>query len=198
MKKIILLSLIIGLVGCSSNPIDLPSNIKTIPTGMGNSTYIDEVDKSFQLSTEVPFEKIKACSADIFTNDSVVLRDSAGSFVGIYTGNYYQNKNSAVVQGGGLFKYVDDSGQTLVASGRIKTKPQQGGLIVDIIQYDAKISLSKNNVGLKFKNLKAAQENTGGTSNVGFRNIGTWSGARAPAAISAIDQVATKFKNCVN
>ncbi|MCH7357267.1 hypothetical protein MMP61_17110 [Acinetobacter sp. NIPH 1958] len=198
MKKIVLLSFIIGLVGCSSNPIDLPSNIKTIPTGMGNSTYIDEIDKSFQLSTDVSFEKIKACSVDVITNDSVVLRDSAGSFVGVYTGNYYQNKNSSVVQGGNLFKYVDDSGKSLVASGRIKTNPQQGGLIVDIVQYDAKISLNKNNINLKFQNIKAAQENTGGTSNVGFRNIGTWSGARAPAAISAIDQVATKFKNCVN
>lgn len=187
-----------GLVGCSSNPIELPSNIKTIPTGMGNSTYIDEIDKSFQVTSEVPFEKIKACSADVFTNESVVLIDSAGSFVGIYTGNYYQNKNSAVVQGGNLFKYVDENGKSLIANGRIKTKPQQGGLIVDIIQYEAKISLNNNNINLKFKNLKAAQENTGGISNLGFRNIGTWSGARAPAAISAIDQVANKFQNCVN
>lgn len=198
MKKIVLLGFLIGFVGCSSSPIDLPSNIKTVPTGMGNSTYIDEIDKSFQLEKEIDFDKLKSCSVDVFANESVLLRDSAGSFVGAYTGNYYQNNNSSVIQGGNLFKYVDEKGKALVVNGRIKTKPQQGGLIVDIIQYEVKLALNTNRIKIVFQNIKAAQENTGGTSNMGFRNIGTWSGARAPAAIEAIDQISERYKKCIN
>ena len=92
MKKIILLGVLVVITGCSSNPIELPNTIKTVPTGMGNSTYIEQIDKSFQVEKDLTFQKIKACSADVFVNDSVVLRDSSGSFVGVYTGNYYQNK----------------------------------------------------------------------------------------------------------
>ncbi len=71
-------------------------------------------------------------------------------------------------------------------------------MIVDYIKYDAKISLIENKVQVQFQNIQAAQQNTGGSTNNGYRPIGTWSGARAPAAIETIDNLATSFKNCLN
>lgn len=191
-----LMALILG--GCSSAPIALPSNVTTVPTGMGQSTYIDKIDHSFIPQKTVSFGAVKVCAASTFTNDSVVLKDNAGSFVGAYTGRYYQQSNSQQISGGNVFKLVDDQTNTLIATGNKKSKPQQGGLIVDYIKYDAKIVLANNHVQLVFQNIQAAQQSTGSSANDGFRQIGTWSGARAPAALETIHSIASNFKNCLN
>lgn len=199
MKKIITLGLVgFVLSGCSQAPINLPSNVVTIPTGMGKSTYIDKVDYSFIPKEIVSFNQIKTCAATTFTNDSVIVKDNAGSFVGAYTGLYYQKHNSQQLSGGNIFKLVDDQANTLVATGNKKGKPQQGGLIVDYIKYDAKVSLNNNRIEFVFQNIQAAQQNTGTSANDGFRQIGTWSGARAPAALETLDSLVTTFKNCLN
>lgn len=198
MKKYLPLMVISSLVGCSSAPIALPKNVSTVPTGTGQSTYIDKIDHSFSTSKSISFSNIKVCAASVFTNDSVSLKDAAGSFVGAYSGQYYEKSNSQQISAGNVFKLIDEQSNTIIVTGNMKTKPQQGGLIVDYIKYDAKISLINSNVQLVFQNIQAAQQNTGGSSNNGFRSIGTWSGARAPAAIETIDNLATSFKNCLN
>lgn len=197
-KPLIAIFSVFALVGCSSAPIQLPSNVSTIPSGMGQSTYIDKINHSFIPEKTIGFSQVKVCAASTFTNDSVTLKDNAGSFIGAYTGNYYQNHNTQQVSGGNVFKLIDDASQTLVATGNKKTKAQQAGLIFDFIKYDAKISLVNNNVQLEFQNIQAAQQSTGSAANDGFRPIGTWSGARAPAAIETINAVASTFKNCLN
>ena len=198
MKKLILFLGVGILVGCSSAPIQLPSNVKTIPSGMGQSTYIDKVDHSFIPSKNVTFSNLKICAASTFTNDGVTLKDSSGSFVGAYTGRYYQQNNKQQINGGDVFKLIDEQSNIFIATGNKKTRPQQGGLIVDFIKYDAKVALSNNHVQLQFQNIQAAQQSTGSSSNDGFRPVGTWAGARAPAAIETINNLAVSFKNCVN
>ncbi|MEG2263281.1 MAG: hypothetical protein RSA22_05660 [Acinetobacter sp.] len=198
MKKLILAGLTGVLAGCSSAPIQLPSNVKTMPSGMGQSTYIDKIDHSFTPSKNVTFSNLKICAASAFVNDAVTLKDNAGSFVGAYTGRYYQQNNKQQVSGGDVFKLIDEQDNTLIATGNKKTKAQQGGLVTDFIKYDAKISLSNNRVQLQFQNIQAAQQSTGSSSNDGFRPIGTWAGARAPAAIETINNLAVDFKNCVD
>ena len=199
MKKFLLIGLVgILLGGCSSAPIVLPSNVTSVPSGMGQSTYIDKVDHSFIPAKAVSFSNVKVCAATTFTNDSITLKDNAGSFVGAYTGNYYQRNNSQQVNGGNIFKLIDEQSNTIIATGNKKSKPQQGGLIVDYIKYDAKVSLNNNHIQLQFQNIQAAQQSTGASSNDGFRPIGTWAGARAPAAIETINALAASFKNCLN
>lgn len=198
MKKIVLFLGVGIFVGCSSTPIQLPSNVKTIPSGMGQSTYIDKVDHSFIPSKTVTFSNLKICAASAFANDGITLKDNSGSFVGAYTGRYYQQNNKQQINGGDVFKLIDEQSNTFIATGNKKTRPQQGGLIVDFIKYDAKVSLSNNHVQLQFQNIQAAQQSTGSSSNDGFRPVGTWAGARAPAAIETINNLAVSFKNCVN
>ena len=198
MKKIVLFLGVGILAGCSSTPIQLPSNVKTIPSGMGQSTYIDKVDHSFIPSKAVTFSNLKICAASTFVNDGITLKDNSGSFVGAYTGRYYQQNNKQQINGGDVFKLIDEQSNTLIATGNKKTRPQQGGLIVDFIKYDAKVALSNNHVQLQFQNIQAAQQGTGSSSNDGFRPVGTWAGARAPAAIETINNLAVVFKNCVN
>lgn len=199
MKRILTIGLIgLFLVGCSAAPIALPSNVATVSSGMGKSTYIDKVDHSFIPSKIINFSNLKVCAASTFTNDGVILKDNAGSFVGAYTGRYYQQNNNQQISGGNVFKLIDEQSNTLVVTGSKKTRPQQGGLVVDYIKYDAKISLSNNSIQLQFQNIQAAQQSTGTLSNDGFRPVGTWAGARAPAAIETINSLAVSFKNCLN
>ncbi|MCG2574229.1 hypothetical protein LVY74_11775 [Acinetobacter sp. ME22] len=200
MKKTILGSLVSTfiLTGCSMSPITLPSNVSTVPTGMGQSTYIDHVNYSFIPSKIVSFDNVKACAVTVFTNDGVMLMDNAGSFFGAYTGNYYQKQNSQYINGGNVFKYVDDKNNILIATGNKKTRPQQAGLVTDIVKYDAKVVLKNNQIELIFQNIGAAQESTGSIKNSGFRQIGTWSGARAPAALDTLQMLSNGFKDCLN
>lgn len=199
MKKILLIG-ITGVLagGCSSKPINLPTNVKTIPSGMGQSTYIDQIDHSFIPAKILNFSDLKICAASVFKNDAVILQDASNSYVGAFTGNYYSNTKTQAISGGDVFKLIDEPSKTLIATGNKKTAPQQGGLIVDSIKYDAKITLHNNKVGLIFQNIEAAQQNTGASTNSGYRQIGTWSGARAPAAIATINGLAQSFKSCLN
>ncbi len=199
MKKLVFIGVFLSsLVGCSSKPISLPSNVTTIPSGIGDSTYLDKINHSFENNNSVSFDKIKLCSVETFNNDGVMLKDAAGSFVGAYTGHYYHNSNNNYIQGGSSLKYEDKNTLTLIATGTTKTKAQQGGVIVDYVKYDAKITMEGNKINLIFQNISAAQQNTGASANDGFRQVGTWAGARAPGVISAIDMLANRFKSCVN
>lgn len=200
MKRIILGCLLgLSLVGCAQGPIQLPQNVKTIPmVGMQNQTQIDKIDESFKPNKDVTFEKIKLCSAQVFQNNSVTLNDNVGSFVGSYTGHFYEKSNNQTINPTNLFKYVDEKSNILIISGNTKTKAQQAGLITDIIQYDAKIEKDSNEIKFTFQNILKAQQSTGVVQNSGFGPIGTWSGARAPAVIESLDLLANKYKNCVN
>lgn len=190
---------VLALVGCVQAPIQLPSNVSTVSmqTG-GKQTQIDKIDESFISEKPLAFSKIKFCGIDSFSNNSVTLQDTAGSFVGQYTGNYYQKNNNQVVGGGSSIKYLDENNKIIVFTGNIRTKPQMGGFVVDIIQYDAKIWDEGGKTKLVFQNILRAQKNSGSVSNDGFNPVGTWGGARAPVVVDTIHQLAEKFKVCVN
>lgn len=196
MKKIILLGLVSILGGCSVAPIQLPNNVSTISASSAGDTYIDKIDYSFN-STGTSFSKLKLCAAENFQNDDIVLHDQAGSFIGAYTGRYYENNNTQVHQGKSVFKYLDENEKTFIANGNVKTKGQQAGLITDFVKYDVKVALKENKVQFVMSNILRAQQNTGTSSNNGFRQVGTWAGARAHGVIEALDGVAHKYQNCI-
>ncbi|MBF7694153.1 hypothetical protein [Acinetobacter pollinis] len=200
MKKIIL-GCVFGsfLVGCAQGPIQLPQNVRTIPmNGFPNQTQIDTVDESFKPNKEVTFDNIKLCAAQVFQNNSVSLNDTAGSFFGSYTGNYYEKNNSQTINSANLFKYIDEKNKIVIVTGNTKTKAQQAGLITDIVQYDVKLEDKSNEIKFTFQNILRAQQNTGALQNSGFSSIGTWSGARAPGVIESLNTLASKYKNCIN
>lgn len=196
MKNLILIgSLMIGLVGCVQAPIELPNNVKTVSMGLsGKQTQIDTVDGSFAVSDEVPFNKISLCAVDVFQNNGVTLSDNANSFFGAYTGNYYQKNNSQQVASGERLKYSDEKTKTLVVHGNVETKPS---LVINIIQYDAKIQATPNQVKLTYQNILRAQKNTGVLANDGFSPVGTWAGAKAPTVIDLLNKLSAKYKSCI-
>lgn len=92
----------------------LPTNVKV----RGNRV-VDKIDWSFSPGRAVDFSKVKRCVAVNPTNDEIQLTDSAGSWVGPATGNYYQKGNSSTVAARDIFKIVDDQEKFLLAQGWI-------------------------------------------------------------------------------
>ncbi len=186
--------LLIFLSGCASQ-VPLPANVTT--TQSGNGTYIDRADYSYQTDSAPSFSSLKLCVAENFTNNDVTLSDSSSSFVGAYTGNYYQVDKTQNVTGKDVFKYVDDSTSTLIANGTTTSVSKQLVPITDIVKFEMKSSLKGRNVQIEFFNITRAQKDTGYATNDGFNPVGAWSGARAPDIIASLEGIANKIKSCL-
>lgn len=173
----------------------LPPNVTTKPYGGGRNQAIDAIDYSFAAGKPVEFSRVKMCIATNLTNDEVQLRDSAGSFVGS-SGTYYRTNNSSTVQGGGIFKYVDDPSKSLVARGSVNRQGGLGGIISLAIRFDVEVTAEANAVRMRMLNIESAMKNTGSSSNDGFNPIGVWTGSPYKKNIQALDGLASKLRSC--
>lgn len=195
MKKLLLLGLSVVMVGCSVAPEQLPTGVSTIPAGFGDATYLDKIDRSFALNKDVDFSKVKLCAAQSINNDGFTIKGDSKSYVGAFTGSLYTSKSKEEIDGGNIFKYIDEPSKTIIADGKVKTKQMMTDFVV---KYGAKITLNKESVSLIFADLERAQVDTSIMNNKGFQKIGTWKGFNAQLYVNAIDTVAGNFKNCVN
>lgn len=180
------------LGGCAAQ-IPLPSNV-TI-TKAGYVFVMDKIDFSYSPKNNVAFSKAKMCIAENISNNDVTLRDSAGSFVGAYTGTYYQNSNVQQIAGKELFKYVDDSSSVLIANAT--TIADTMFLIKDVIKFEVKLGINDKNINLVFSNIKRAQQNSGSMSNNGFDNVAVSSGARSDKIYAHLEGISNKIKQCL-
>ena len=156
---------------------------------------IDTIDYSFQSAKPIEFARIKMCVAENVTNNGVQLSDHAGSFVG-YSGTYYQAHNGSTVQGGDVFKYVDDASKSLVASGSIGRRGGFGGLIGLSIRFDFEASVSGTTMNMKMIHVEEAMTNTGSASNDGYHPIGVWTGSMYKKDITALNDLASQLRAC--
>ena len=191
-KTFLLVALLIPSTGYCAK-WQVPSNVATRDDGK----YMESVDFTYQASQPTEFAKLKMCIAENISNNAVSLQDSAGSFVGPATGTYYNNAKSQTVQGGGIFKYVDDSSSALIATGTADGGSTAFGLVRDIIKFDLKAATSSNIVTLKFSNITRAQQNTGSAANDGFNPVGMWRGAGAQRIYASVETIAGKVKACM-
>ena len=166
--------ILLAAVSASCAAVTMPSNVTTKP-GNASGDYINIIDFSYQSTTPVNFNKLKLCVAENVSNRAVQLQDSAGSFFGPASGNYYQVTHNQTLQGGGIFKYADPSMSTLIANGTVDGGPVALGLTRDIIKYDLKASVHSSKVNLLFTNITRAQQPTGSVANEGFGPVGTLS-----------------------
>ena len=191
----ILLAFPLALAGCSVAPERLPNGVTTVPAGFGDATVLDKIDRSFDTDKNVNFSKVKLCVAQSIDNDGFTMKGNTQSYVGAFTGNLYTTSSKDKVDGGNIFKYIDESSQTIIIDGKVKTKH----MLTDfVVKYDAKIVLNKQSLSVVFSDLERAQVDTSVMQNKGFQKIGTWKGFNAPLFVAAIDSVAEKFKSCVN
>lgn len=175
---------------------EVPGNVTVRDAGK-RAAYMEAVDFSYQPEKPVAFSQLKMCIAENVSNNAVSLQDASGSFVGPATGNYYHNTNSQTVQGGGIFKYLDDASSALIATGTTDGGSTALGLTRDIVKFDLKAMTSDGTVTLKFNNISRAQKYTGSIANDGFNPVGMWRGAGAQRIYASLEAVSGKIRACM-
>lgn len=153
---------------------------------------VDKIDWSFPVEKPLEFSRIKRCVAVNIHGDEVQLRDSAGSWVGPATGNYYQQDNRATAQARDRFSVIDDQNQFLVAQGQTD---RTSGLSGWVIRFDLEAGLEQGRAILVMRNLKLAASNTGIIANDGFQPLGSW--FRFKSNYAALESVAATIKSCI-
>ena len=153
---------------------------------------VEKIDFSFASDKPLDFSRIKRCVATNIHSDEVQLRDSAGSWVGPATGNYYQRDNRGTAQARETFKVIDDAGRFLIAQGQTD---RTSGLSGWIIRFDLEAGLEQGRVILTMRNLKLAASSTGLLANDGFQPLGSW--YRFKSNYAALDAVAATVKACI-
>lgn len=175
--------------------VELPSNVTTKPYGGGKNQVVDAIDYSFSTEKPIEFSRIKMCIASNVTNNEVQLSDNAGSFVGA-SGTYYRTQNKQTVQGGGIFKYVDDASKSLVAQGSVNRQAGLGGIIGLSIRFDLEVSGEDNALKMRMLHIEQAMKNTGSSINDGYMPIGVWAGSMYKKNIQALNGFADQLKSC--
>ena len=195
--KYLLLSAISAAIlsGCATTaPSDLPSNITTKPVNAGQA--VDNIRFEYTAKQPIDFSYVKLCVAQNIKYDSVRLSDSSASFVGSYTGNYYNIAKSTTEQARDSIILVDDSKGFIIARGT--TQPFSANLGVSrIARFIISIETDGNKLSMLLDNVEQAQLNTGAAQNSGFSTVGTWFGSGFDYAYSAITATKDSLTSCL-
>jgi len=188
------LQLLLLVPGVALAKWDPPPNVTV--RREGRAEFIESADFSYVPPKPIGFPQLKMCIAEKVTNGAVTLQDSSGSFVGS-SGSYYQSGNTQTVQGGGIFKYVDDASGTLIAAGSTEARTIGLQITHDIVKFELKAVIADGGVALKFINITRAQQSSGSLPNGGFQPVGTWWGAGAEHIYNSLERVASSVKGCL-
>lgn len=176
MRNLILLA-VIGLmaVGCASSP--------PAPSDLGNRDGVELVERpdgaklfksaEFALPGSEPDKAaLGLCLPKHVRVDAVRLSDSSNSFIGAYSGRYYDIGNSYQAQGEESTKFIADDGSGAVARGQFKYSFVVRGLlpvtIVKVVRYTLEVSQGADLNRYVFSDISAAQTETGNIPNTGF------------------------------
>lgn len=141
-------------------------------------------------------EKAKVCTLRNVTNRDVSLSDSSKSFVGAYTGNYYNVGNKSTSSGGNVVSVSSD--KSLVVNGSTEYLFDAGLINVKrVVRFTLDLSMLDGKVTYTFSNIQQAQTETGAIPNNGFGDIGTWKGASPYQALSSLQNVSAGIDSCL-
>lgn len=185
--KVTISAITLTLTACGSVP--LPNNVTTTGNVIGSIRY------SHTLA--VSFDKVKRCIALNINNDNVRLTDNAGSFVGQYSGRYYNINNSHTDFAPNTLVFIDDNQQYIVVNGNT-------GYALRMINYAVRFRLqlqtvaNENKINMLFDTISRAQLQTGFSANDGFHPIYTHYSAHPDEAVKAIEAVKNNLTLCLN
>lgn len=196
MKKCTLLTAFVLASGCAVHPDpNLPKNAVIEPTP-GHYDHVKELKYSFKTTPNTQ-KKLKECVAINVENPQVNLSDDSRSFVGAYSGTYYQAGNRSTIAGGQVLRFA--SKDKVVADGRVNSyhTANFGVRINYTNQFKLIIDASKPTTTVLFTDLKRAQLSTGGFSNDGFGYIYTLDALYPSKSTQAIEGIYKKLKACL-
>jgi hypothetical protein len=195
--RILTLSFPIILAGCATNATapNIPSNVALSAPGAYNEQYIESV--KFELGTIHEQSTPAKCLALVVNNNEQTLTDSSNSFVGAYTGNYYNIEKSRQAGGGQSLLYSDE--KSAIAKGNTKGTFTFGlAPITKIVSFKVEVNATPENRFIKFTDVQAAQESTGVINNTGFSKAGAWSGAEPVFVYNLLNKVSDDIKSCMS
>jgi hypothetical protein len=197
--KYLLLSAISAAIlsGCATTaPSDLPSNVSTVPLKGGQA--VEKITYEYVSSKPIDFSYLKLCSAQTIKYDSVRLSDSSGSFVGSYTGNYYNIGSSRTEDARDSIIILDEDKKFIVARGTTKEFSKAFGLTSGVARFIISLEVQDSKLNILFENVEHAQLSTGSISNSGFMRVGTYAGAGFPNVYAAITEVKDSLTSCLS
>ncbi|WP_084398314.1 hypothetical protein [Henriciella aquimarina] len=195
------------LAGCATSlemPV-LPENYTTT-TGDYDQQYVDEVTFKYPAPETASFtDRVARCGVSNLSIDSFVAKDTSRSWVGPATGNYYEAGNRSTVEGSEVLKYISDSENIVVLSGRENYGQASGwqaaladsALFENELDFDVEAALKEEKYVLTFKKIERASHSTGAIENRGFMPVGIWKGSRADEIVPVIDDVAERLNDCI-
>lgn len=192
MNKIIIATILGALLaGCSTVRMPELSQYQAEFAPYASSESVSAV--TFRRSGTVG--NLPQCIAEVVSNQGETLSDSAGSFFGTYTGNYYVSKNSSQSTGGNVIEYVSSDKGSVIASGSVRY--QVNALVARSVRF--KLSAKQGEAGriYRFGSLQQAQLDSGVASNNGYNPIGSWAGANPDLAVKSLNYLVDQIDGCL-
>lgn len=188
MRKLVITLSALALSGCAIQHGELAR--------YGDYELDGQLLKSFKVSAAgaAPIAALPGCVASTVTNDPVLLSDSAGSFVGAYTGRYYQAGSRREVGGGNTIQYVSPDGADLVAKGATM---YASGLIQRSVRFTLRIRDQGQGRLYQFSGIEQAQTSTGSMPNTGYNRVHVAFGGGAEHVISSLKSITTDLESCI-
>lgn len=199
MKKCICFIAVLLLAGCSAGQ-QREVRLNSIP-GLktqhnGQNEYLKEYSAKIKSNKTSP-EKVKICVLRNVSNRDVILSDASKSFVGAYTGNYYNIGSKTVANGGSVVESVTDAG-VIIVQGNTSYSFDSGIVHINrVVRFTLDAMPRSEHVDITFSNIQQAQTETGALPNTGFSEIGTWEGAGPYQAIKSLDKIVGSISECM-
>lgn len=156
----------------------------------GNYLKSLEVSKSGPAATG----KIAMCAASAIRNDPVSLGDSSRTFIGAYSGNYYQAGTNREVGGGGAIQYVAPDESSVVAKG-------ETGYTSAMVSRSVRYTVTIQNLGAErkylFAGIQQAQLDTGSMVNAGYSPVHVMMGGGSEDVAHSLSAVADEIETCI-
>lgn len=152
--------------------------------------------KGFKVSAPgaAPMSALPACVATIVSNDPVTLSDSAGSFVGAYTGAYYQIGSRREVGGGNTIQYISPGGEDLVAKGATM---YSSALIQRSVRFTLRVQSAGQERIYQFSGIEQAQTSTGYMPNTGYNRVHAMPGGGAGHVLGSLKAIVNDLESCI-
>ncbi|WP_447902462.1 hypothetical protein [Pseudomonas serbica] len=152
--------------------------------------------KSFEVSGSGPVAsgKLAKCTAGAVRNDPVSLSDSSKTFVGTYTGNYYQAGSNREVGGGSAIQYVAPDESSIVAKGETG---YTSAMISRSVRYTVTIKSAGPERKYLFAGIQQAQLDTGSMVNAGYSPVHVMMGGGSEDVARSLSAVADEIETCI-
>jgi hypothetical protein len=138
--------------------------------------------------------RLPFCVTSSVSNESVTVSDSANSFVGAYTGNYYSVNRSSNIGGGNVLEYVSPDQTEIVARGTVR---YWGGMIERAARFKLVIKDDGLARAYKFHTVEVAQINSGSWPNNGFSRAAMNPGTGGGHVLKNMQQLANTIDSCL-